>query len=57
MIEYEKGYNDALDDVSKAMDLAERDTLGPMGHISFNDPVIFVKELKKLRIERFPVDK
>lgn len=54
MSDFQKGYEAALDDVQGAMKLAEVNTLGPSGYLSYNDPEKYIKELKKLYAKRFP---
>ena len=50
---YERGYDDAIDDVQEAMKQAEVTRFDGNTFESFNDPKLFVEKLKELRKKRF----
>ncbi len=54
MKDYETGYFDAISDVEEAMRRAVVNTIGPAGYMSYNEPKIYIDELRKLTKLRFP---
>lgn len=50
---FRRGYDAALDDLERAMKSSEATTLGPAGMVSFNDPSLWVPELRKMYKRRF----
>ena len=53
MIDFEKGYEAACEDFEKAMAIAAKTIMSPDGITSYNDPATFIKEMRKLRHNRF----
>lgn len=55
MIEFEQGYDAAIEDVEAAMAQAHVSTLGPQGYVSYDDPKLWIPILAEMRKKRFSI--